>query len=149
MQLLRQQSLREEKVFIHPRISFVLIHDGKYYCAKHPKPNGMNAGSMRQHLRGDAHKIDFETGNPIKKIKNFSEIIKELQNQESIKSKRELFDDYYYIVPKIFELKDRAQAMIITNNFLEGKKRVDVVNHLISLYNDENPSKPNLPYTVN
>lgn len=133
---LRQQSLQERKYVRHPYISFVLIHNGKYFCIKHPKTNGMNAGSMRGHLRGKAHHIDFETGNSINKI-DFTEInkiIKESPNQQSIKSKRELFDDYYYMIPKLYALKDIEAAITIARHVFEGEIKKEVLRHLIILY---------------
>jgi len=127
------QSKQEKKPFIHPYISFVIIYLGKYYCAEHYKPNGMNAGSMKSHLAA-AHNRDFETGSYIRTSENFEEIIKQAQNQKEIKSKRELFLELYEIVPKLCALKDRTQAVIIANHVLEGQMRTDVVNYLIYLY---------------
>ena len=128
----REQSLKDLNFVRHPKIPFILIKNGKYFCIKHPKHIGMNAGAMQQHLRGKAHNTDSKTGNPINKI-DFSEIIKELQNKVPIKSERELFDDYYHIVTKLCALKDRTQAMIIVNHTLEGRKRMDVYKHLFLL----------------
>lgn len=136
---LRQQSLQEIKYVKHPYISFIFFHKENGFCVDHPKPNGMNVGAMKQHLRGKAHGINPETGIPIKKV-NFSEIIKESQNKEPIKSKRELFDDHYHMATKLCELKDRDLAIKIANRELEDPIRIDMINHLFWLkLKDEKP----------
>ena len=130
---LRQQSLQEKKYVVHPYISFVFVYNTKYFCADHPSHDGMNRGAMKQHLRGKAHRIDFDTGRSIRNTVNVEEMIKESQHQEQIKSRRESFDDCYYMVTKLCALKDRTQAMIIVNHTLEGRKRMDVYKHLFLL----------------
>lgn len=144
---LQQQNSQKKEYVVHPYIPFVIFYNGKIFCVKHLKLEGMNAGSMKQHIQGKAHQLDFVTGKSINKI-DVSEMIKESQNQVPIKSERELVDDFYHIVTKIFELKDRTQAIIIANHTLEGRKRVDVLNHLITQYNDEHLFDPNRPYII-
>jgi len=75
----QEQSLKDLNFVRHPMIPFILIKNGKYFCVKHPKHIGMNAGAMLQHLRGKAHNSDSKTGNPINKM-DFSEIIKSNTN---------------------------------------------------------------------
>jgi len=145
---LRKQSLQEEESVMHPYIPYVLFHTGDGFCLEHLNHNGMNVGAMKQHLRGKAHNVDPETGNPLNKI-GLLKIIKELKNQEDKKSKREIFDDNFHKVTKIFERKDRLDAMTIANNELEGHRLVNVKNYLIIKYNEENPSKPRIPMLLN
>jgi len=145
---LKQQSLQEEGFVMHPYISYVLFHTGDGFCLEHLNHNGMNVGAMRQHLRGKAHNVDPETGNPLNK-RGLLKIIKEIKNQEEIKSKKEEFDINYYKMIKIFERKDRLQGIAIANNELEGHRLVNVKNYLIVKYNEENPSKPRLLSIVN
>ena len=128
----REQSLKDLNFVRHPKIPFILIKNGKYFCIKHPKHIGMNAGAMQQHLRGKAHNIDSKTSNPINMI-DFLEIIKELQNKEQKKSEREEFDDFLHIMTKLCALKDRAQAIIIADQTLEGRRKEVMLNHLYLL----------------
>ena len=129
----REQLLKDLNFVRHPTVSCILIKNGKYFCVKHPKPIGMNAGAMQQHLRGKAHNIDSKTSNPINKI-DFLEIIKELQNKEQKKSEREEFDDFLHIMTKLCALKDRTQAIIIADHTLKGKNREIVLNQLCLLF---------------
>ena len=126
---LKLQSLQKNGPVIHPNISGIIFDKGVGYCIKHYKKNGMNVGSMRGHLRGKAHRIDPETGNPINKI-DFLETVKELQNKEQKKSERESFDDFLHIMTELCALKDRALAIIIADHTLEGRNREIMLNHL-------------------
>jgi len=130
---LKQQSLQKNGPVIHPNISGIIFDKGVGYCIKHYKKNGMNVGSMKQHLRSKAHNINPETGIPLDEI-DLSKIIKETKNQEGIICTREEFDDYYHMVKKIFELKDPRQGIIVANNVFEGYRRDSIVNYLTFLY---------------
>lgn len=126
---LKLQSLQKNGPVIHPNIPFVVFDKGDGYCIEHYKKIPMNVGSMRGHLRGKAHRIDPETGNPINKI-DFLETVKELQNKEQKKSERESFDDFLHIMTELCALKDRALAIIIADHTLEGRNREIALNHL-------------------
>ena len=126
---LKLQSLQKNGPVIHPNISCIIFDKGVGYCIKHYKKNGMNVGSMKQHLRNKAHNINPETGIPLDKI-DLSEMIKESQIQVPIKSERELFDDFLHIMTKLCALKDRTQAIIIAGHTLEGRNREIMLNHL-------------------
>jgi len=130
---LKLQSLQKNGPVIHPNISGVIFDKGVGYCIKHYKKNGMNVGSMKQHLRSKAHNINPETGIPLDKI-DLSEMIKESQIQVPIKSEREVFDDFLHIMTKLYALKDRTQAIIIADHTLEGRNREIILNQLCLLF---------------
>ena len=84
------------KLVQHPKIPYVYHYGKNIVCIYHLKENPMNKGSMRQHLSGKAHRVDFDTGEPI----NISGIPKEilaqleLQKQESkVEAKPDNFDE--------------------------------------------------------
>ena len=134
---LQEQSKLEDKILKHPHVSFVLIRDAKYFCILHPNLIGMNRGGMRQHLRGKAHEIDFDIGNKIRKIENFSEIIKEAEDQELFKPKEE-FSETHKKVTMICSHPNRNIAVILAASELEGELRNNVFLFLASV-----PIEPN------
>lgn len=127
---LQEKSKQERKIIPHPYIPFVFIRDGKYFCTSHFTQNGMNRGQMRQHLSGKKHEIAFDTGNKIRIIENFSEIIKEVKNQESIKSK-EYFSETYKKVMMICSCPDKYLAVIFAKNELEGQLKDDILKYIL------------------
>jgi len=123
---LKQQSLQENGYVMHPYISFVFFRKGDGFCLKHVKQNGMNVGAMKQHLRGKAHSVDPETGNPLNKT-NFSQISKEVKNQEDKKSKREVFDYYNHVMTELCKYEDRELAFMIAGRVLDEPYRGDAI----------------------
>jgi len=128
---LQQKSLQERKYVKHPYISFVFIHNTKYFCTKHPSHDGMNRGAIKQHLRGKAHRLNFDTGNPINKVdvSEINQVIMESSNQDSrkIKSEMDYFLELYHKIPMICSLKDRAMASLIAKHTLEGEIRDELL----------------------
>ena len=65
---LERLSIKKKDWVTHPKISSVKIYGKTYACPEHEIKNA-NRGSMKQHIEGGAHRIDFITGQPLKQLK--------------------------------------------------------------------------------
>jgi len=54
------------KAIQHPTISFVYIFGKQYHCQEHPNLR-MNSGTIKQHIRGPDHRLNFDTGESLPK----------------------------------------------------------------------------------
>ena len=58
----------------HSKIPFVFNIGTKFRCELHPKMK-LNNGTIKQHIRGPKHKLNYETGKPIVDSDNLNEIL--------------------------------------------------------------------------
>ena len=61
-----QLSLKQKQWLPHPKIKFVFIHGTKYMCSLHDIDD-LNKGSMRQHVEGKKHGVNFYTGKHLRR----------------------------------------------------------------------------------
>ena len=61
-----QLSLKQKQWLPHPKLKFVFIHGPKYMCSIHDIEN-LNKGSMRQHVEGKKHEVNFYTGKHLRR----------------------------------------------------------------------------------
>ncbi len=59
-----------KKLIQHPKISFVYYHGKEYSCLQHPELARMNRGAIRQHIQGKKHRLNFDTGEPLRATEN-------------------------------------------------------------------------------
>jgi len=131
---LERCSLLEKKAVQHPYISFVYNKNKEYFCLKHPELVNLNRGSMRQHIQGKQHGLEFDTGKPLAKTKKMpidvEERAKELANQELSKKDAAKSDPFMQLVTKlrlIFLQQNPAVAFLLAKHGLEGELRDDVL----------------------
>ena len=135
---LERQSLLEKKSIQHPYIPCVYIHDKDYFCLEHLELKPLNRGSMRQHIQGKKHRLNFDTGEPLVKTKNqpidVEEHAKEWVNQKS--SKKEVTESDLLIqlaikLGVIYLQQDPVIARLLAKHGLEGELRDDVMQTLL------------------
>jgi len=135
---LKRQSLLEKKTVQHPYIPCVYIHGKDYFCLEHLKLEPLNRGSMRQHIQGKKHRLDFDTGEPTIRTKNLpidvEEHAKEWVNQKSSKKdtvNRDPFDQLVHKLVAIFLNQDNPAGVLLAKHGLEGELRDDVMKTLM------------------
>jgi len=131
---LKRQSLLEKKTVQHPYIPFVYIKGKEYFCLKHPELERLNRGSMRQHIQGKKHRLNFDTGEPLVKTKNLPIDVevhaKEWVNQKSSKKdtvNRDPFDQLVHKLVVIFLNQDNPAGVLLAKHGLEGELRDNVM----------------------
>lgn len=67
---IEKRSLEIGKWISHPLLDQVKIYGKDYKCTEHPKIGPLHRGTMRQHMEGKEHQLDFYTGQPIKFVKD-------------------------------------------------------------------------------
>jgi len=137
---LERQSLLGKKAIQHSYIPCVYIHGKDYFCLEHPELERLNRGSMRQHIQGKKHRLNFDTGEPLVKTKNLpidvEEHAKEWVNQKSSKkevTKSDPFVDLSIKLNLIFLQRNPLVAFLLAKHGLEGELRDDVMNCLLYL----------------
>jgi len=86
----------KSKLKQHSKIPFVYYCDAGLLCIHHLNESFMNKGSLKQHLRGKAHRVDIDTGKPINVTGIPKEILAELKLQKQepkVESKSDSFDE--------------------------------------------------------
>ena len=63
---IEERSILQGEAIQHPTISFVYIFGKQYFCQEHPNLR-MNYGTIKQHIRGSQHRLNFETGESLPK----------------------------------------------------------------------------------
>ena len=91
----------------------------------------MNKGSLKQHLRGKAHRVDFDTGKPINVTGIPKEILAELKLQKQ-ESKPEPKQDNFDELKKKFELifpnnPEHVRELLVKHGF-EWMIKYDIQN---------------------
>jgi len=66
---IEKRSLEMGNWISHPLLGEVKIYGKDYKCTKHSKIGPLHRGTMRQHIEGKEHKLDFFTGKPLEKTK--------------------------------------------------------------------------------
>ena len=83
--MFKEHGIKEKKKVQHPIFPFVYIFGKEYSCIQHPELARMNKGSMRQHIEGKKHGLNFDTGEHITKTEHipvdFDEQIRGGSNQ--------------------------------------------------------------------
>jgi len=69
LEQIEKESLELGNWISHPLHSCVKIYGKDYMCDKHSKIGPLHRGTMRQHIEGREHKLDFFTGEPLEKTK--------------------------------------------------------------------------------
>lgn len=135
---LERQSLLEKKTVQHPYIPFVYIHDKEYFCLEHLELERLNRGSMRQHIQGKKHRLNFDTGESLVKTKNLpidvEEHAKEWVNQKSSKKEVTESDLLIQLTIKlgiIFLQQNPVIAFLLAKHGLKGELRDDVMKTLL------------------
>lgn len=67
---IEKESLERGEWITHPLHSCVHIFGKDYKCTEHSKIGPLHRGTMRQHMEGKEHQLDFYTGQPIKFVKD-------------------------------------------------------------------------------
>ena len=135
---LERRSLLEKKSIQHLYIPCVYIHDKDYFCLEHLELKPLNRGSMRQHIQGKKHRLDFDTGKPTIRTKNqpidVEKHAKEWINQKSSKKEVTESDLLIQLAIKlgiIFLQQNPVIAFLLAKHGLEGELRDDVMKTLL------------------
>jgi len=135
---IERRSLLEKKAVQYPYIPCVYIHDKKYFCLEHLKLEPLNRGSMRQHIQGKKHRLNFDTGESLVRTKNLpidvEEHAKEWVNQKSSKKEVTESDLLIQLAIKlgiIFLQQNSVIARLLAKHGLEGELRDDVMQELL------------------
>jgi len=92
----------------------------------------MNRGAIKQHIQGKKHRLNFDTGEPLRATENISanldEHVKKWRNQETTKTGPDnvSFWDFKEKLEAIFQTKDREVAFLLINYCFEGKLSVRI-----------------------
>jgi hypothetical protein len=131
-QEMQPHDVKVKKLIQHPKISFVYYYGKEYSCLQHPELARMNRGAIRQHIQGKKHRLNFDTGEPLRATENISanldEHVKKWPNQETTKTGLDnvSFWDFKEKLEAIFQTKDREVAFLLINYCFEGKLSVRI-----------------------
>ena len=118
----------------HPLFDFVYIQNKKLYCKKHFRPNGMNIGSMRQHIQGKLHGLDYDTGEKLTEPDLPFEKPTQKTNGPNQKPIDKLHEGYFWELyaqlVKIFPNHPRTVILVLARNAFEGELRRDILKNL-------------------
>jgi len=126
----RKRSIKENIALHHPYIPCVLFDCEKCICEEHPERVNMNLGSLKGHIKGKDHYLNFDTGEPIPKTKketlefpNSSDVItieptKNQPNNETL--------DLMTRLKYIFPTNEFARRVIAAQTWFEGKILEDI-----------------------
>lgn len=129
-EVLERRSLLEKKYMLHPYIPYVYIHGKQYFCKEHLELERLNRGSMRQHIQGKKHKLDFDTGKPLVKTKSPLPNVEHIKSENQKSSKKESFnkDPFWDLALKlVIMVQNPAIGSILAKHRLEGELRDDVM----------------------
>lgn len=130
-----------KKLVQHPKISFV-YHCGKEYsCLQHPELARMNRGAIRQHIQGKKHRLNFDTGEPLRATENIpanlNEHVKKWPIQETTKTGPDnvSFWEFKDQVEAVFQIKDPEIAFLLIEYCFKGELRTRIYRQLINRNN--------------
>ena len=124
---MQPHDVKVKKLIQHPKISFVYYYGKEYSCLQHPELARMNRGAIRQHIQGKKHRLNFDTGEPLRATENISanlyEHVKKWPNQETIKigSDNVSFWEFKDILEAIFQIKDPEIAFLLLKYCFKGE----------------------------
>jgi len=131
-QEMQPHDVKVKKLIQHPKISFV-YHCGKeYFCLQHPELARMNRGAIKQHIQGKKHRLNFDTGEPLRATENISanldERVKKWPIQETTKTGLDnvSFWEFKEKLDAIFQTKDNEVATLLINLCFEGELSVKI-----------------------
>jgi len=129
---MQPHDIKEKKLVQHPKISFVYYYGKEYSCLQHPELARMNRGAIRQHIEGKKHRLNFDTGEPLRATENISanlyKHVKKWPIQETIKTGTDnvSFWEFKDQLEAIFQIKDREAAFLLIQYCFEGKLSVRI-----------------------
>jgi len=119
----------------NPIHEFVIRNETGYYCTEHKNIGPLNNGTMKQHVEGHFHGLNYETGEPMPKTKketlefpNPSDIItieptKNKPNNETL--------DLMTRLSYLFPTNEYARRVMASQIWFEGKDLADINNMLM------------------
>ena len=120
---IRKKSIKENILLNHPYITFVLFHGKKCYCKEHPEMVNMNLGAIKQHVEGNEHKLNFETGEllPTSNFENNFKALDEQSSQSENLTKLSVEDE----LKKLMISREKIPVPVWYKTYLlfEGKQR--------------------------
>jgi len=134
---IQQNDKKEKKLVQHPKISFVYHYGKVYSCLQHPELARMNRGSVRQHIEGKKHRLNFDTGEPLRATENISanldEHVKKWPIQETTKTGIDnvSFWEFKDQVEAVFQIKDPEIAFLLLKYCFKGELRTWIYRQLI------------------
>lgn len=138
---LEAKSIKEKSSIVHPNISFVKIKRKDYSCDKCGKLD-INRGSMRQHIEGRIHKLNWETGESLIKKEDSNSDKHVEHNVSSNENPLLCFEKYqskefFEMVKTILEMKDRQAAMLLTKYFTDRMLGIELYDFLLKKGEEE------------
>jgi hypothetical protein len=130
-----KSNLLKSKLKQHSKIPFVYYCDAGLLCIHHLNETFMNKGCMKQHLRGKAHRVDIDTGEPINVSGIPKEILAELklQKQESkVESKQDNFDELKRKLEFMFPNNPEDIKDLLARYGFEGMIKYDIQSKINS-----------------
>jgi len=119
----------------HPIHKFIVYNDDdESFCLTHPNKGPFNEGSLRQHVRGKDHRIDYDTGGPLK-TKNNSELSNDLAEQKNQYEKHIQKEDVEILIMQLnylFPEKEVFRKAIALEHWFKGERFNRVQAFLIS-----------------
>ena len=118
-QEMQPRDIKEKKLVQHPKISFVYYYGKEYSCLQHPELARMNRGAIRQHIEGKKHRLNFDTGEPLRATENISanlyEHVKKWPIQETTKTGPDnvSFWEFKDQLEAIFQIKDPEITVLL------------------------------------
>jgi len=131
-QEMQPHDVKVKKLAQHPKISFVYYYGKEYSCLQHPELARMNRGAIRQHIEGKKHRLNFDTGEPLRATENFSanlyEHVKKWPIREPTKTGTDnvSFWEFKDQVEAVFQIKDPEVAFLLINYCFEEKLGVRI-----------------------
>ncbi len=126
-----------KKLIQHPKISFVYFNGKEYSCLHHPELERMNRGAIKQHIQGKKHRLNFDTGEPLRATENISanlnEHVKKWPIQETTKTGPDnvSFWEFKDQVEAVFQIKDPEIAFLLLKYCFKGELRTWIYRQLI------------------
>ena len=137
---MQQHDVKVKKLVQHPKISFVYYYGKEYSCLQHPELARMNRGAIRQHIQGKKHRLNFDTGEPLRATENISanlyEHVKKWPIQETTKTGTDnvSFWEFKEKLDAIFQTKDPEIAVLLIENCFEGEL-INRIHRLLTIRN--------------
>lgn len=135
----KKDNLNEINPIPHPKIPFVYIHNNKLFCIHHLAHNGMNQGSMRQHIEGKNHQLNFDTGEKLEKTDvSFEKLIHKANwpNQKlTVDSGQDKFWELKAKLDVLFPDHPETIRTLLAKHAVDGQIKWDIIENL--RYNKE------------
>jgi|APSaa5957512493_1039668.scaffolds.fasta_scaffold26070_2 hypothetical protein len=123
----------------HVNIPFVFHDNNNYFCTEHPEKQNMNLGAIKQHIRGKDHKLDWDTGMPLKP-NQFSSIQEKQIFYQKLKmdEKTQKFLQTSFKLDVIFSSDNLIKSFILADHTLDEPLKTDVKNFIMTQFGLEN-----------